>query len=343
MITKKVSIVLGAGFSYVAGLPLTSQLFSTTELPPVRSRKDEERMLDVLLAFKAWGNDNPSGTAEEWLRVLYTDKNNPLSNMIHRTTWENAVGFGLRRLTTVKNAHPEAYYYGISRYDPDAIHQIHKDFWKFFQPIDARRIITLNYDLLVERALHGLGSNGKPEPLFSYGGFPYRQIVRKMMNVTTRSFEDVVLGTDYLIYKLHGSLNWAQERHSNNMKMHDDVRAVFRTTDSVGVPAIVPPIPEKELPEQFARIWSQAAVELKTSIVWVVCGYSMPEYDEALRKWFRRILSGSEVQRIAILDPDSNDLAHRWRHKARKDIEVRAFPGLPDCLSSELRDFVGGK
>lgn len=340
MVNCKVSIILGAGFSYVAGLPLASQLFSTTELPPARSEEDKERMLDVLVAFEAWRSNNSGGTAEEWLRELYPDKDNPLSKMIHKTSWEDAIGFGLRRLTTVRNAHPGAYYYGISRYEPETVHETHENFWRFFRPLNVKTIVTLNYDLLVERALHKLSGEGESEPLFSYGGFPYRQVVRKMTNVTSRSSKDVILGNDYLIYKLHGSLNWAHERHSSNMKIHDDVRAVFRTSATVGVPAIVPPIPEKELPEEFARIWSQAGEELLASDVWVVCGYSMPEYDEALRDWFEYLTSQSQVSRIALLDPESTSLLGRWNRTNRSGLEVKGFPGLPSALGNDLWQFI---
>lgn len=343
MENPKTSIVLGAGFSYVAGLPMASQLFATSDLPPTRSQEDKEKMQDVQFAFQAWVASNPRKNAEEWLRVLYTDKDYPLSKMIHGTIWEDAVGFGLRRLTTVKSAHPEPYYYGISRHVPDSVHPSHKKFWQFVESLNAKNILTLNYDLLVEQALHRIGHDGKFRPRFSYGGFPFRQVVKKMKNVSTRSYEDVLLGSEYLVYKLHGSLNWAQEHHSSNMKVHDDVRAVFRTTDNVGVPAIVPPIPEKELPRQFSRIWGQAEKELENSEIWIVCGYSMPDYDEALREWFQRVLTVSKVRRIAILDPKGGSLMSRWQHPDRLDVEVAAFPGLPDCLGSDLTNFVLGK
>jgi hypothetical protein len=343
MTAPKVSIILGAGFSYVAGLPLTSELFSTSNLPPVRSVEDRANMAAVLDAFSSWRATNPNGNAESWLKVLYDDRDYPLSLMAYGTNWEHAARFALRQLTQLKNAHPGAYYYGITRYDPSMVHSVHSDFWSFFKRFNARTIISLNYDILVERALHRVGSDGRTIPLFSYGGFPHRQVVRKMTNVTTRAFEDVVLGTEYLIYKLHGSLNWAQEWHSSNLKLHDDVRAVFRTTEDVGVPAIVPPIPEKELPKEFARIWSQAAEELMSSETWVVCGYSMPDYDEALRDWFFRLTSAAKVTRIAVLDPDSLSLLDRWNRSHRADLEVRGFPGLPDALSGDLESFIAGR
>ena len=299
-------------------------------------------MSSALAAFNAWESRNLGQTAEEWLKALYTDKDYSLAEMVHGTSWEDAIGFGLRRLTTVRNAHPDPYYYGISRYNPDNIHPIHKAFWSFFDSFDAKSIITLNYDLLAEQALHMVGNDGNTRPRFAYGGFPYRQVVRKMTNVTTRTYEDVFLGVEYLIYKLHGSLNWAHERHSENLKIHDDVRAVFRTSDQIGVPAIVPPIPEKELLEEFSRIWSQAASELENSKVWIVCGYSMPEYDQELRDWFKRIMLISNVRRIAVLDPNSEILVSRWHQDDRPDVEVRGFPGLPDCLSDELQRFIIG-
>jgi len=293
------------------------------------------------MSYDSWRQVNTDGNAEEWLAVLYQDRDNPLSRFIHGTTWDNAVSFALRRLTKVRNAHPDPYYYGITRFEQKNVHEIHERFWKFIEKFDCTTIVTLNYDILVERALHLATPTGESTPLFSYGGFPYRQVVRKMMNVTTRVYKDVFLGDKYLIYKLHGSLNWAYERHSSNMKVHDDVRAVFRTSGTVGTPAVVPPISEKELPEMFATIWNQGRKALSEADVWLVCGYSMPYYDEAIKKWFHSIIPSAAVKRIALLDPNSATLVDRWSNALRPDINVRGFPGLPDALDNTLDQFLG--
>lgn len=154
MKNQKVSIILGAGFSYVAGLPMASQLFSDNALLPTRSNEDKAKMIDVQDAFQHWEQKNLGKRAGEWLKALYKDKDNPLAKMIHRTSSEDAIGFGLRRLTTANNAHSGAYYFGISRHNPEDVNSAHLDFWQFFESFDAKSVVTQNYNLLVEQALH---------------------------------------------------------------------------------------------------------------------------------------------------------------------------------------------
>lgn len=339
---SKVSIILGAGFSRAAGLPLASEIFASAEFPPSRSETDRKQMEGVKSAFETWKKNNPDRSTEEWLALLYDDRENPLSNMLHQTSWEFALQYVLRRLSLVRNAHPDPYYHGISRFNKDGVHKNHQLFWEFVRTFELDAIVTTNYDILAERALHHTSNDGRTYPLFSYGGFPHRQSVRKMTNVTKNQFEDVFLGTDYLIYKLHGSLNWAHEKHSANMKIHDDVRAAFRMSDNIGTSAIVPPIPEKELPKDFRVIWDQAEAALIEAEAWIVCGYSMPEYDRALRDWFQNLIGKAQTKRIAVLDPQSTTLLDRWRHPDRKDIEIRGFAGLPNGVCDALENFVAG-
>jgi hypothetical protein len=193
-------------------------------------------------------------------------------------------------------------------------------------------IVTLNYDILVEQALHSNPSPRRTAPDCYYGGFSYVQTVRKMTNVVTKEADEVRLGNKYPLYKLHGSVNWAWERHSLSLKIHQDVRAVFRHDDTVGVPAVVPPIPEKEMPGEFGSIWHEARKALAECENWVVCGYSLPAYDIALAQFFGEILQQRKHTTIFLLDPYSDELAERWERLAPSRIHVIRLPGIPEAL-----------
>src|SRR5262249_55185431 len=155
--------------------------------------------------------------------------------------WNNIVQYILRRLSRPKNADAGPYYYGITRYQASSLH---RQFWDALlcngeAHGQALAVVTLNYDILPERALHRREPAAKPVPLFYYGGFQYDQVVRKMINVAAppgKKHEIVQLGHDVPIYKLHGSMNWAWEPHTQTLKIHDDIRAAFRS-DRYGVPA----------------------------------------------------------------------------------------------------------
>jgi hypothetical protein len=326
------AIILGAGFSFVAGLPLTRNLFDTNGLlPRSQSSAAEKNHSEVSSAYSVWLRSHPGTNAEEWLLDLYRRKGDPLQEIGQQTTWSKALRFALARLVDLppgKNSH---YYFGICT---SKCHPIHQRFWRRIEDDFGSRVVaTLNYDLLVEQALHAEDSKHRGAPRCYYGGFPYVQTVRKMTDVTKRRYELVRLGNEVVLYKLHGSLNWAWERHAApTLKIHDDVRAIFRHNDRIGVPAVIPPIPEKEMPPEFSQIWDQARRSLSECPHWIVCGYSLPPYDVALRNFFEGILSKRNQASIFILSPDSPTLAKHWQAICPKSTQVRPLPGLPEAL-----------
>jgi len=170
------------------------------------------------------------------------------------------------------------------------VHPTHELFWRFItKNFDLKYIVSLNYDLLVEQALHESHQKNRSAPQCYYGGFQYDQIVRKMTNVTRKEAEQVALGHRYVLYKMHGSINWAWE-HSPTIKIHDDVRAIFRRKRGWR-PAVIAPIPEKNMPSEFSQIWNEAGKVLADADNWIVCGYSMPDFDLALRRFFERAVN----------------------------------------------------
>jgi hypothetical protein len=220
----------------------------------------------------------------------------------------------------------------------------HREFWTVArQRCDLRYVVTTNYDILVEQGLKERYSEHRTAPLCHYGGFPARQIVKTWRNPALGDYDETALGQEISIYKLHGSLNWAHEPH--DFKIHDDVRAVFRRSVRVAdgqadtfsskfddrLPAVVPPLPEKRRPDWLANVWSQAERALCQSAVWIVCGYSLPPYDEAVRALFARAARDARaLRRVVVMSPDSTKLVHRWRDICASHVAVSPLPGLPD-------------
>lgn len=340
-IAVSTAVFLGAGFSAAAGLPLAGSMFDSGALPP--HRKTEETWLEATReGFKIWRLDNPDCSVEEWLLSIYSAQTSDLFGELQFSdNWKSALSFLLRNLAEVAKPDTEPYYYGISRY---ACHPNHCTFWELIKRAQACTIVTTNYDILIERALHAKHPDGSTSPEFNYGGFPYPFSVRKMVNISAppnKRSVPVQLGSKYNVYKLHGSLNWAFEHHQTNMKCHDDVRAVFRTTDQVGAPALIPPLPEKELPEAFATIWNQASRALREARSLVVCGYSLPPYDHHMRKWLTSTFSTSGLRRVAILDPYSVEIAQRWTQVLPSNCKITPMSALPlSAENGELERFL---
>ena len=320
------SAILGAGFSCVAGLPLARDLFETDVIPPAQTKKIIANHEEVLAAWRAWKQQQPAGNAEEWLGLIYEKR--PFT--IYGTTWENALDFAMARLVKLPSGSNAAYYYGItSSVDSD----VHRQFWsKIRKSFDLKFVVTMNYDILAEQGLKDEYSERRCAPICHYGGMPYNQSVRKMTNVVRRTCEDIKLGHDVAIYKMHGSINWVDEPHG--FKIHDDVRAVFRENKKLGKPAIIPPLHEKEPPNWLSKVWEMAESSLAKSHVWIVCGYSLPDYDVALRNLFERAARRTSGLQIYIMDPYSEMLQNKWRAISPSGTKIIPLPGLPQALQN---------
>ena len=335
------AVILGAGFSHAAGLPLTRHLFDLEDgLPRYQSDAAKNNYQTIVRAYQNWRQIHLDAHAEQWLHELYDSKDDGLQQMSQGTTWSNAIRFALARLIDLPTGSNAHYYYGICtpRCDP-----VHRRFWDLVQDrFGVRVVVSLNYDILVEQALHSKDTGHRAAPRCYYGGFQHVQVVRKMLDVTKKKSELVQLGNEITLYKLHGSVNWAWERHTPTLKIHDDVRAVFRSDDKIGVPAIIPPIPEKAMPPEFSQIWAEAHNSLVKSSRWIICGYSLPTYDRALRLFFKDILSAQQQSLILLMAPDSPVLVERWREICPKHTQVQPLPGLPDVLELDWNS-IGGE
>ena len=95
--------------------------------------------------------------------------------------------------------------------------------------------------------------------------------------------------------------------------------------------AIIPPLPEKELPEQFAHIWREATQSLSDCEEWIVCGYSLRDFDEALIGFFTRCAARRGTLRIRVSSPSSASLVDRWRAVAPQ-AQIEALPGIPEAI-----------
>jgi hypothetical protein len=145
------------------------------------------------------------------------------------------------------------------------------------------------------------------------------------------------------LIKLHGSLNWSLTRkllpHNSPLPFHDqhgndqleifqDLRAAFRHG---GTAAIVPPLPEKEAPRWAQNVWEAAVHRLAEASHWIVVGYSLPDYDIALRQLFSRAAATGCLREIQLHDPYSATLSSEWANVTKVNSIVE-LPGLERCV-----------
>lgn len=306
-----ISIFLGAGFSVLGGVPLASELFDIRSQADVILRK--HLIERVLYGWERW-HHKTGGTPEEYLAHLEANTGKQ---------WLDAVWY---IALTVTLCMPRV---RISGQRPSITHhtlnltsriQEHEDFWTvIFSETTNVAVLTTNYDVLAERGLRLTPRPRLPRPGFHYG-YGLEQLKGRGFTGVFRSRQPIAEGTVPLL-KLHGSVSWALEK--NRINRYHDCRPAIR-----GDAAIIAPVTEKSVPPPFQHIWDHAASVLTESDIWVIVGYSFPEYDQAINKLFRS--NASHGPRVHILNPDP-DVAHRVQ-KLLRGSNVYSHQGIPEAL-----------
>lgn len=314
--------ILGAGYSYVAGLPLARDLLTTEYLyvPRRKVAQDWDRLDE---SFSRWLARNPKQGAEQYLQYLRSEQFGYEAGL-----WSAAVRRVAAALATPMpqdmRATSPRYLGNITRsYDCPP----HRGFWDvLLERTDLHGVITTNYDLLPERSLrHRRITRGSSRPGCYYGGFPLPQGLARPEDPYRWKEKDnpLALECGIPVSKLHGSLNWSIE--DGRLAMYADNRPAFRLKNTC---AIVPPVPEKQAPDWLQPIWDAAEACLHVAQSWVVCGYSLPDYDLSIKTLLRRAGAGN-CTTVYILDPFSDRLAERWQDVA-PNAQVTPLSGLPE-------------
>jgi hypothetical protein len=200
----------------------------------------------------------------------------------------------------------------------------HIQFWrKIIDAFPELFIVTLNYDMLIERCLRHRSIRGWAGPGCYYGGIPRPQILKGKSSIARVG--EVEMAGSIPLFKLHGSVNWSLR--SGYLELYQDVRPLFLVHQK---PAIVPPIEEKKMPNWLIGVWQGAFSVLSNAEVWLVCGYSLPPYDHAVRKLLRESVS-EKLKTIILSDPNAESLQPIWQNIA-PNIPIKCLPGLPECL-----------
>ena len=331
-------LILGAGWSAAAGLPLANELFA-------RSAGLSERDSKVIDAYEEWQQAHPDSSSEQFVAYAYeggTEKvfrrlpgspisrwNDPqleldLTGTVRRygLGWGDVAAYLQRRLAAPSL--PQRVDSGV-RYRPELLRRTpsatQAAFWSWLlDEILVRAIVTTNYDLTIEQTV-GISLNAVAgSPGFYYAGI--ENTVHPLSSGFDRGSDPSPTGLIPLA-KLHGSLNWSL---TDRVEVYPDLRAAFRNG---GDAAIIPPLPEKPVPEWLEPVWDQAYAELAAANEWVVVGYSLPPYDYEINDLLAR--SARKVRRIRIYDPYADSIASRWSDVA-PSAHVTTHPGLSPII-----------
>lgn len=306
---QMLSVFLGAGFSFLGGVPLASQILDAR---PEVDRITRQRLVErVILKWEVWRQEH-GGTPEEYLAYLQRRYNRE---------WLDALWFvALRIALEMGEVEPVGVDISITKHHINRTTGIaaHEAFWSaIFRRTHRVCVLTTNYDILAERGLRheprprahrfGFHYGDGPESLAGAGDGPYAHI------------EKVKVSGEIPLLKLHGSVSWSFTQ--GQVTRYRDCRPAIR-----GDAAIVAPVTEKSVPNFLRPIWSKAADMLSLSDTWIVVGYSIPAYDLAVRGLLSR--SAKERVHIHVFNPDER-VADEFT-KLIPSAMVSSHPGLPE-------------
>jgi len=274
------ALLLGAGFAkWAADLPIAAQLFDyAVEL---RGPPDRGRMAAVRSRKERWDEAHPDGLAEQFiadaLEFPEKDRRAVLWYIERRLSepfiWKEFHGQRWRRHVLMIDEN--------RRFDVPGVATARTFIQQFRGPL-LSGIVTTNYDMLVEYALgtKGFHYGVRSEVLRGRGPYPVSQWRNP-----------VKLEGEIPLAKIHGSISWDE-----NNRYTDGRRAI------TGGALIVPPTPEKELPEVLSHVWTLAGSILERADALLVFGSAFNPYDEAVLKLLQR--AGRKLKSVLLVDTD---------------------------------------
>ncbi|MCH7499220.1 MAG: SIR2 family protein [Nitrospinae bacterium] len=306
-----ITFFLGAGFSYVGGVPLARHLF---EEEPQVDRINRSRLIDrVLTKWNIWSKKH-GGMPEEYLSELKRSGTTEWIDAVWYVSLVIALKMGRLELIGLN---PKITRHNVNR--TTGIKE-HEKFWTtIFRITNSISVLTTNYDILAERGLRHVPRPRVPRPGFHYGfgvetlaggGYPSYAHIQKID----------IKGSVPLL-KLHGSVSWSFSK--DQLIRYHDCRPAIR-----GDAAIIAPITQKELPNYLEPIWKKAQNILENSEVWIFIGYSLPKYDKLVLELLKSS-SKNNCSNIHVFDPDPV-VAQRFHKIFGK--KVSSYPGIPDGI-----------
>ena len=136
--------------------------------------------------------------------------------------------------------------------------------------------------------------------------------------------------------KLHGSLDWTQEKETGRVIREQNVGySIYDTEGEV----MLFPIQQKDL---YLHPWFTLFSELRTGLqeqsVWYVIGYAFN--DEFILNVFQEILSHNSDKKMVIINPNAEDVINKFSESVRNQIDILPIKFGGDYFDLQLSDNV---
>jgi len=276
------ALFLGAGFSKCeANLPVAKELFDF-DIEPFGVR--EYRKLERVKSLKNdWDVNHPDGLAEQFI----ADALNYGENARKAVLW-----YVTRRLSEPfiwKEYHAGRWRRHVLMIDENRVfrvpgmkeaHDFLVRFCSRFYDVKLAGIVTTNYDMIVE---YSLGTRG-----FNYGVLKQTLRGRGPYPVSQWAHPVILTGENPLA-KIHGSISWDENGY------YTDGRRGL-----TGNALIMPPTPDKQIPESLKYVWELAEGILKRANRLLVFGFAFNPYDEAVLNLLQS--AGKNLESVLLID-----------------------------------------
>lgn len=355
-------IILGAGFSYDANIPLLSSFVERMWEYSIRkyankeaiTSVDQEKLRKALLIRAEL--DGYHG------RVSFDDRN--IEDILSMLTF-NVLGGGkkdkekfsnfIRAISATIELSCNIKHPGLPepRKNYSIIEDgsfIYRDFWKGIfnwteYDNDIPTIITFNYDLVLERSLFQTlintyyghhkrfpfdifsldykFQNYKPEFYkVNYSTFGAYSSPKNGTTITKLQSSEVDNCTSINLLKLHGSLNFPQS-------LTKEENTVQTLTKAIENPYILPPVSNKNTTRLGEDSWKTALNSLRSAKNITFVGYSLPKTDMYMQFFLKAALGpNQELNKISVFDPV-------LFHDSKESNEMKQR--YKECFSEQIR------
>ena len=321
-------VVLGAGATKACGGPLTDEFLADAFSEPLYSRMSEIRhpldgrskILTPLGGFLKDFFHLPGRPSSRIGKERYPAL--PLLLSLIDTALDREQPFdsswSVDKVAKVRVSVEYAIFAVLKNKLGSSVPDWHRKLLRYFGR-SAPKVISMNYDLIVDNAVAGMGRSDK-------GG---ASIASYSVDIVNRHY--AAARKHGLLLKLHGSLNWLYCPNCHRLdvrlksRMHSKTQpnyffrplhTFYHNRDScdrckTGLqPIIITPTHAKDYRNpHISRVWYEADRMLREADRVIFVGYSLPQDDFEVVYLLKRALSGLDGQNITVVESDKENRA----------------------------------
>jgi hypothetical protein len=332
--SAQVAVFAGAGFSKLWGLPLACEIIDDRiTLGNFPGKWQQALIRRVQTSWLAMAPLH-GGSIDEFGRLLQRSTETQSFGL----SFQDYTSFLALRLSSehwsVGRAHETKWGTGDHVRKQRAIPAGYSHLLRALKTVSVLGFVTTNYDLVIEKLL-GPRKSGR------LGGFCYLQQGEELKGrhaVSSKwTYGPAVVNGSVPLLKLNGSLNWAVAKDGTFVKYIDARPSRGRRYR----PLLVPPA-TGQINNYLEPVWARAGEVLTEANIWLVCGYSLPEYDHAVRKLLKAASAG-RLATVIVLDKTPNLICSKLRRLVPGHVKLQTGCAIgSDLQSFDLRRLMQG-